>query len=231
MTVIVSPQYAYLVFAAIFGFIWLVFYVRCPETRKTQLIISLLAMLLGPIIEILYFRDYWYPLGVYPIGKWPYRLLVEDLLFSFSFTGMVGMLSRVFGKEAFVLELRGKKRYLLWLGALSIIISLPLIWLGLNSIWATSLGFLAVAVKAAGRKEEAIIYSVLCGFLTAAGMMLVFEAGYHIVTNSQALLESMWLLYGKPYWGARLLDTPLDWLAWGLCFGTMAGAVRHRLFT
>jgi len=29
--------------------------------------------------------------------------------FSFSFTGMVGMLSRVFGKEAFVLELRGRK--------------------------------------------------------------------------------------------------------------------------
>jgi hypothetical protein len=195
-----------------------------------QFRISALSIPLGPIIEILYFQDYWHPLSVCEISLGSFRILFEDIAFVFFFTGLTGMLAHVSGKTIVNPELKAKKSYLIGIGIVSMLISVPFFWLGLNSILATSLGFLCIAAMITMRKKETVIYAPLCGLLTALTMFVVYVIQFHFVVNSEELIKSTWLLYDKPILGIRLLKVPLTEIIWGFAWGNMVGAVRHYLF-
>lgn len=226
----IPTQYAYFSLVVIFGILWVFFLILFPETRRIQLLISILAIPLGPIIELLYFQDYWHPLSIYEISFGPFRILAEDLAFAFFSTGLTGMFAHVSGKPAANLKLKATKIFLVGIGVASILISIPLLWLGLNSILATSTGFLCVAAVTAIRKEETAKYALRCGLLTSATMFAVYLIGSYLVSNSEDLLRSIWFLYGKPILGIRLLWVPLSEIVWGFSFGAMVGAIRHYLF-
>jgi len=226
----IPPQFAYLFLTAGFGIVWIFFFIRFPKTRKTQLIISALSIPLGPIIEILYFQDYWHPLSVLEFNLGPFRILIEDIAFVFFFTGLTGMLAHISGKRAKNLDLKIPLGFLIGVGLISILIALPLFYFGLNSILATSAGFLAIATIAAITKRQTLRYSVRCGLLTALTMFAVYFIQFHIVSNSEEMIRSTWLLYDKPVLGIRIAKVPLTELVWGFSWGTMMGAVRHYIF-
>lgn len=190
----IPMRYAYLFLAIGFGIVWTLFFVFYPETRKMQLRISLLSIPLGPIIEILYFQDYWHPLSVCEINFGSFRLLIEDIAFVFFFTGLTGMLAHISGKTIINLKLKAKKSYLVGIGLVSILISLPLFWMGLNSILATSVGFLGLATVIAVKKQGTVKYALRCGLLTALTMFVVYVIQFHSVANSEELIRSTWLL-------------------------------------
>jgi hypothetical protein len=223
-------QYAYLFVTGVFGLIWALYFWLYPETRKTQFLISLLASLLGPLIELLYTRDYWHPVSVFPINFGFFSLFPEDMLFAFFFTGMVGMFAHVSGEPAKNLKLDATRMFLMGIALAPMLLAIPIFWLGANSILATSAGFLLVVGMAVERKLEICRYAFRCGLLTAIVMFVTYLAGSFVVTNSELLLQSLWLLYGKPLLGIRLLGAPMVWLIWGFSFGAMVGAVRHRIF-
>lgn len=226
----IPPQFAYLFLAMCFGIVWGLFFILFPKTRKIQLLISILAAPLGPVIEALYFQDYWYPLSIFEINIGFFRILIEDIVFVFFFTGIAGMLAHLSGKPVANLKLKASKGFLIGIGLASILISLPLFWLGMNSILATSTGFLCVAGLTATRKKETARYALRCGLLTAVTMLVIYVIEYHLVSNSEELLRSTWLLYGKPILGIRILRVPLTEIIWGFAWGTMVGAIRHYLF-
>lgn len=223
-------QFAYFFLAMGFGILWVLFFIFFPETRKIQLLISVLSIPLGPIIELLYFQDYWHPLSVCETSFGPFRILVEDIAFIFFFTGLTGMLAHISGKRTVNLRLKLPLGFLVGIGFISMLISLPFFWLGLNSILATSIGFLCVATMTAMRKKGTVKYALRCGLLTALTMFTIYVIQFHLVSNSEELIKSTWLLYGNPILGTRFLRVPLTEIVWGFAWGNMMGAVRHFIF-
>lgn len=66
----------------IFAIYILVLLIR-KDLRKIMLITSALLVLTGPVSEILFYKDYWYPPTFLDIQIFGIRILIEDFLFAF----------------------------------------------------------------------------------------------------------------------------------------------------
>lgn len=223
-------RFAYLFLNIGFGILWVVFFIFYPKTRRLQLLISLLAVPLGPVIEYLYFQDYWYPLSSLPeIDLGPFRILAEDLAFAFFFTGTTAMLAHVTGKKVDDFRIKSPVK-MVGVGLLSMLISISLVKLGLNSILSTSTSFLLIAVSTVLMKKDGWKYALRCGLATVLMVLAVYEVSYNLVSNIESILKSAWFLYDNPVLGKRIFNIPMTELIWAFSWGNMMGAVRHYLF-
>lgn len=220
---------AYLFLNIGFGILWVVFFVCYPQSRKMQLKLSLLAAPLGPIIECLYFRDYWYPLSILEIHWGGFRILPEDLAFSFLYTGVTGVLAHITGKKVDDLQMKSPMQ-LVGVGLISIFLAIPILLLGLNSIFATSISFLLIAGFTSAKKKDSWKYGLFCGGATMAMTLTIYVISYYSVSNIEEILKSAWFLYSHPVWGTRMFNIPVTELFWSFSWGTMMGAVRNYLF-
>lgn len=222
-------QFAYLILSGCFGVIWIMLFASFPQTRKIQMSISILAAPLGPVIEWLYFQDYWFPISIWEFSIGPLRVLVEDFAFAFFFTGVTGIIAHFTGKKVENFKLK-KPIQLIMIGLISMFLSLPLFRLGLNSIIATSIIFLLIAIEISLLKKDSFRYVLRCGIATAAMMLLIYVIIYQAIANSEEIIKSTWLLYDHPVLGFRFLNVPVTELVWGFSWGSMMGAVRNLLF-
>lgn len=225
----IPVHFAYLGLVGFFGVIWAVLFILLPQTRKIQLDISIIAAPLGPVIEWLYFQDYWYPMSVCEFKIGPFRVLVEDFAFAFFFAGVTSIVAHLTGKR--VDNIKIKNPFLLVaIGCASMFLSLPFFKMGLNSIIATSISFLLVAIVISLTKRDSLVYAFRCGFATAMIMFLVYYVSWQTVSNIEEIMKLTWFLYDHSILGARLMDVPITELAWGFSWGSMRGAVRNLLF-
>ena len=219
---IINPQYAYLALCIGFLLVWVLIYTYSPMTRHEQLRMSLVSIPGGPLSELLYFRDYWYPESAFPIRIGPIHTIVEDMLFAFAFAGIVTTLYQIAVSRSLQRELtlNGGARYTC-LGVA--IISLLLIWLGANSIFATSIGFLVGTAWMIRQRSDLMWPAMLSGFLTALTMFVVYLVGYHVVANSEELLAGIWKLHQTEWGSKRVVGIPVTELVWAFAFGTLFG--------
>jgi len=226
----IPVRFAYLFLNFGFGILWVIFFVFLTQTRKIQLQISLLAAPLGPMIECLYFRDYWFPMGALgELNIGPFRLLAEDFAFAFFFTGTTGILAHLTGKKVkdFRLSMPIK---LIGIGLVSMAIATPLFLMGLNSIFATSVSFLLIAGLVSMTKKKSWKYSLRCGIASALMMIVIYFITFNLVSNSEELFKTIWFLYGHPVLGVRVLGIPITEIVWGFSWGVMMGSVRDYTF-
>lgn len=228
---ILNPQYAYLVFCVGFLVVWATIYVYSPMTRHEQFLISLVAIPGGPLIELLYLRDYWYPVSAFPIKIGPVHTVIEDMLFAFAFSGIVTTLYQLFikkGLEYYDQTLQGGARNSLFRAT---IISLILIWFGINSIYATSIGFLAGAQLMISRRPDLIKPALWSGVLVSLSYLGCLAVFYGLVANIEELSRLYWKLNGTSL-DIRFFGIPITELSWAFSFGTFFGpfyAFGHRM--
>jgi hypothetical protein len=74
-------RFAYITLCAPFVIVWLVLFFIRKDTRKEQLSLSYAGAILGPLSEVIYFRDYWLPASILPlhIGRFPF--MIEDVIY------------------------------------------------------------------------------------------------------------------------------------------------------
>jgi hypothetical protein len=228
----IPVRFAYLALNVGFGILWSIFFVFFPRTRKIQLQISLFAAPLGPLIEYLYFQDYWCPMSSLPeINLGPFRVLFEDFAFAFFFTGITGMLAHITGTGRKEKDFRLKMpMQLVVIYVVSLLLSFPFIYFGLNSIFVTSISFLSIAGLTALAKKGIWPYALRCGFSTVLAMFVIYFIIFHLTSNTEELYKSIWLIYDYPVLGMRFLNIPITELVWGFAWGNMMGAVRHYLY-
>lgn len=217
------PQYAYLVLCSGFVLVWILIYTYIPFTRHEQLRMSVACIPGGPLSELLYFRDYWYPESAFPLQLGPIHTLVEDSLFAFAFAGITTTLYQIVRGHYLIAgsNLKGGARQSCLLVA---IVSLSLIFLGeLNSIFATSIGFLMGAAWMVWRRPDLFWPALGSGFLVMLMMLAVYLAGYYAVENSEDILRNIWKLYEAPWGSRRMAGIPLTELIWAFSFGTFFG--------
>jgi hypothetical protein len=218
---IINPQYVYLVFCVGFLIVWTFIYWYSPGTRTEQLWMSVIAIPGGPLSEVLYLRDYWYPPSAFPIRIGSVHTIVEDMMFAFTFTGITTTLYQIFTKQSLRSDpaLQGGATI-----AFSgfVIASLFLVWWGINSIYATSVGFLVGAAWMVWRRPDLIKPSIGSGTLISLGYLLCLFGMYTTVANIEELSDAYWTIDGTPL-DIRLVGVPATELIWAFSFGTFFG--------
>jgi hypothetical protein len=219
----ITLKEAYLVLTIPFVIAWLLIFLFSKKTRKEQLIMSLIFIPFGPLCEILYFKDYWIPQSIFTIPFFTANIFIEDIIFVFCIAGIGAVIYEVFFNQ----RLR-KVNIPIHISALVIfmiagIILIPIWYLGVNSIFSTSIGFLIITLLIVTQRRDLLLNSLFSGI----GVMIVMFLSYLllfnvIVNNSEEIFKQGWLLYGTRF-DLRLWGIPLTEMIWGFCWGTMIG--------
>lgn len=194
-----------------------------------MLIMSLLTASFGPISELWYFADYWKPEIALPlpIGG------VEDLLFGFSIGGIAAFsYESLFVRGICKCEEKKLKRewfllvFFVVVGASMIILNNLL---GLNSIFASSLGMLVVAAIMLYLRPDLITNAIGSAFLVAGIMFVVYFLGQEIFPGGHLWVTRIWKLYDRPTGIIIFKHIPLTEMLWGLSWGFVWGPMYEFL--
>lgn len=218
-------RFAYLILCLPFLLVWLFLFLINKETRKEQISMSFIAMIIGPLSEIIYFRDYWIPQSIFSIfiGKFPF--MIEDLLFGFAIGGIGAVIYEViFRKRLSKYSIYTKHA----IKSVSIIFVFILVLLGtfslgVNSIYASALAFLVAGILIIYVRHDLFLNAIGSGI----GVMLVMFICYYfifnfVVANTDELLKQGWLLYNTSL-GIRFSNIPITEMAWGFTWGFLSG--------
>lgn len=217
-------RFAYLTLCIPFLVVWFLIFLFNKNTRKEQISMSWVAMVIGPLSEILYFRDYWMPESIFPIfiGKFPF--MVEDLLFGFAIGGIGAVIYEVIFKKR-LSKYSIHTKYII--KSLSIIFITILILLfsfslGINSIFSSALAFLIAGILIIYVRHDLFLNAIGSGI----GVMIVMFFCYFIisliVSNTDKLIEQGWLLFNTNL-GTRFARVPLTEMVWGFTWGFLSG--------
>lgn len=223
-------RFAYLLLCVPFLAVWLILFFTSRRTRDEQLTMSWLAMVLGPLSEVIYFRDYWLPESVFPIFIGEFPFMVEDLLFGFSIGGIGAVIFEVVFRKRLVGFSRRAKHAIssLTIGFIFCIALLTLLALGLNSIYASALAFVIAAIPIVYLRHDLLVNSIGSGIGVMLVMFLCYFFLYHLISNTEELLRKGWLLYDTSL-DTRFANIPLTEMAWGFTWGFFAGPLYEYL--
>lgn len=218
-------KYAYLSLSIATLFVWLGLYLVNKDGRSRQLVLSCLFSIAGPIGELFYIPDYWHPPTIWSAPIFQSYISIEDFIFGFAIMGIMSSLPPLAfqlpkPQMAHPLSKRAVFEMIIALGAVAAL-SLLLWFVPLNSIFATSLAMLIVAIAILTRSRRPLLWRI--SFVGAFGMVVVmfiiYWLAFLLITDSDAILRSIWTLYGTSL-GHRILRVPLPELVWAFCFGS-----------
>lgn len=220
----IPSQQAYFMLTIPFMIIWVLLYVFNKRTRKEQLMMSLMLIPLGTLTEILYFQDYWRPLSILQVNIGPIWLLLEDFLFVFAISGIGAVMYEIlFHKRIAKKKKNFHKKYgLFTIIIISILLTLALFYLGINSIFATTIGFAVFALLIILQRRDLLADSLLSGLCVMLTLFVAYTIFYNFITNTEEIVKQQWLLYGTPL-DKRIFNIPFTELIWGFSAGMFVG--------
>lgn len=219
-------KYAYLIGSLLFLLVWAFIFWRARTLRRPMLIMSFLAGSFGPLSEFWYFADYWRPEIAFPL---PFVGGVEDFIFGFAIGGI-----GAFAYESLFVrglcrcqEKKLKKEWFLFVffgivgGSMLVFNNL----LGLNSIFASSLGMIVVAAIMLYFRRDLIPNAIGSALMVAGIMFVIYFFAQELFPQAHAWMVRIWKLSGTPQgvvWFKHIPWTEMLWgLSWGLVWGPM----------
>ncbi|RJQ36043.1 hypothetical protein C4559_05575 [Candidatus Microgenomates bacterium] len=213
-----SYQYTYLL-ANIFIFIlfWLPLFFFRKDLRHKMLLLSILIGFFGPLSELWYLQDYWKPLTITNTS-----IGIEDYFFGF----LIGGIGTVFYEEIFGKRFsnRHKRKHnwaliFVFISGLSFLIfNLLFFFLKINSIYASVITFIILALTMIlFRKDlwlDAVMSGVLCSFILLICYLL-------LLTIYPEMFIKMWHL--KNLSGLFINKIPIEEILWAFGWGMIAG--------
>jgi len=217
-------QCAYFALTVPFVIAWLLTFVFSKRTRKEQLFMSFLFLPAGPLSELLYFQDYWNPASILSLNIGPMRFLLEDFLFIFSVVGVGAVIYEFLSRRKLLKTERKDNKILAFslVIVIATVVSLSLFFLGLNSIFATSLGFVVAALFIISQRKDLFINSLVSGLAVTFLMFISYFILTVLINNTEELLKQGWYLYGTSL-DFRVLGIPFTEMIWGFTFGMLVG--------
>jgi hypothetical protein len=224
MTITIPVEYSYILLGVGLSFVWLAAYVCNKTLKKQQLVISVAGSLVCGLSELFFIPDYWQPPMFLSISLFNSYISAADVLFGFSLAGIVCVLPGLIAKEYF------KPHDINWRALFSIIaiwcsvliIAFAVRSLGMNSIYSISLTMIVGASFLVIRSHDPnVLYvSLLGGIALTALMFIVYAVGFTFVSNIDAILRSIWSLYGTPY-GLLIAGVPFSELLFAFAVGSL----------
>lgn len=222
-------KYAYLIANFFFLAVWLLIFLRVKYLRKPMLIMSLITASFGPISELWYFADYWKPEIALPLPVGG----IEDVLFGFSIGGI-----GAFAYESLFVrgickckEKKLKKEWFLLVFFAVVGISMIVLnnLLGINSIFASSIGMFIVAAVMLYLRPDLIINAVGSAFLVAGIMFVIYFLGQEVSPTAHVWMLRIWKLSSTPEGIIIFKHIPWTEMLWGLSWGFVWGPMYEFL--
>ncbi len=229
--IFVPIHYFYLVLSLSFVVVWAVLYaINGVSARRKMLSMGAWGAVLGPLSELIYFRDYWMPESVFSIRIGTFPLMFEDILLGFAMFGIAGVLyEMLFHMCEVPLGRDAAERYgrlamcVVWCGVLAF-----LLVLGLNSIYASSVAFLLAATPMLWFRRDLIPTAFVSGIGFMAVMFTCYFILLQIMINEEAILQNVWFLYHTTL-DYRIVGIPITEMAWGFSVGFFMGILHPYL--
>jgi len=223
-------KYAYFIVNFFFLAVWLFIYWKAKVLRRPMLIMSSITASFGPISEFWYFADYWKPEIALPL---PFIGGVEDILFGFS----VGGIGAFAYESLFVRglctceEKKLKREWFLFVFFAVVGISMLILnnLLGLNSIFASSVGMIIAAAYMLYRRPDLIPNALGSALMVAGVMFAIYFLGQEVFPEGHAWMVWIWKLSGKPEGIIIFKHIPWTEMLWGLSWGLVWGPMYEFL--
>lgn len=172
---------------------------------------------MGPLSEYFYLVDYWRPEFFY---NFPIR--IEDFLFGFFIGGIASNAYEVIFDRQFA-KSRNRKINWLWLIVPTILVFAVILRffinnVGVNSIYASVIGFLFIAFIIIILRRD-LIFSALASSLVIGFSMLVMYL--IIMLFFPAIFERWWMLQNLS--DVYILNIPIEEILWGMGWGMVCG--------
>lgn len=208
---------AYLVGGLIFGLVWLLFFLTRRDLRREMLALSFLAGIMGPISEHFYLKDYWQPQYWFPAS-----LRIEDFLAGFFLGGISAVGYEVVWRKRHKCACEFSANWVLPAAAIVGLAAMVFLFhgAGLNSIYASILSFLLVAIILLGLRRD-LVPAALGSGIVLATIMFLFYAVYRVLFPG--IIESWWKLGNIS--GVLLAGIPIEELFWGFSWGMVGGSL------
>ena len=195
------------------------------STRLTQLKASLAGAILGPISEIVYFKDYWHPAWIWPIYIGRFSLLIEDILFGFAILGITSICFEIVTQSE-IIRIPEKIPYtfkfimvaLLLSGAFSSVFIL-----GINSIYATAIAFMVASIPILMLRHDLFLNALVSGLFVMLLIFFSYSLLFYLVPNTEYLFLYAFKL------GGRITGIPLTEIIFGFTFGFFLGPLDKFL--
>lgn len=218
-------RFAYLTLTIPFLVVWLILFFARKDTRKEQLKMSYIIAIIGPLSELVYFRDYWLPESIFPIFIWKFPLMIEDILFGFAIGGIASVIYEIiFRKGLSKFSIHSKYTIKsIYIALTFALVLIGLIKFGVNSIYASAIAFAICALILLFIRHDLFINAVGSGF----GVMFVMFVCYYflfniLASNTEELLKQGWIIHNSIL-DMRITNIPLTEMIWGFTWGFLAG--------
>lgn len=209
---------AYAVLIGFFAIVWAVTFLLRADLRRDMLVYSVAIAPLGPLSELWFLKDYWVrpTLSGATIG-------IEDLLFAFFLAGVT------FGLYKLLFNIRlapsdGSRPSKKFIGSAVAITGVCMVvltnFLGVNSIFASSIAFCIVAALGWWLRPDLIRPSLLSAVVSLG----VFVLAYQIVEFALPGTLVSWCLGCNPT-GLRPLGINIEELVWDFTWGLVGGVL------
>ena len=219
-------KYSYIGLCVPFIFVWFLFLIFSPNTRRRQLKLSLAKMPFGIAIDLFFFTDYWTPKSILSFQVGSVNILLESMLFAFFFGGIAAVAYQAIfrNKDKRNMEIKHSRLALHYFTFF--FITIVLIMMGVNSIFATALGYGSSGIIMIFKREASLESALLTSAFMTVLLFSVYYFGRILIINTEDILRSWWFLYDTPL-DIRFANVPITELLWVICYGFTAGA-RHN---
>lgn len=217
--------YAYLIGSLVFLAVWGLLFWKARAFRRAMLILSAITAVFGPFSEYWYFKDYWQPelLLKFPIGGF------EDILFGFAIGGIAAVsYEAIFINRVCFCEKRKLERewfLLVFVGILALSMLVLNNLLGLNSIWASSIGFMIAGTLMLLMRADLLLNAVGSGILVALIMFIIYIIPLAFYPPTHQIMTQIWKLSGTPEGILLFGHVPLTEMVWGFSWGFVWGPI------
>lgn len=219
-------KYAYLALVGPFLTAWLLLYsLATPRTKSYQLKMSLIAMPTGPVIETLYFADYWRrPQSILSVDIGPASILLEDVLFAFAVTGICCACYEVLWRKTHVYAKACPARKVMIIRMLFCGLAYGGIWAithfaHLNSVLSTAAFLFSSTFLILLFRRDLLPAALFTSLFFALTIFVIYSIGFLIVSNLETILKDWWMLYDDPILGWRIMKIPAIEIIWAATYG------------
>lgn len=209
-----SLRYAYLLGDMFVALVWLPLFLYRKDLRVQMLVVGIAIGVLAPVWELSFLVDYWHPQYA-----WFYGL--EDFLYGFFAGGIVSVVyEEVFGKRI-AKRKNHQHRWLLFALPFFVICVIgfySLVGLGLNSIYAAVLMYVAVSLLLCWYRTDLFVDAIMSGFLFATLTLILFLVYVQIFPS---VIIAWWELENLS--GILVFGYPIEELLWAYGMGMLGG--------
>lgn len=218
-------KWGYLVGIGLLMAIWTVLFLLRRDVHKRMLIMSIALIPLAPLGQYFFLQDYWRPPVILPIVIQGHLLGgAADLLFAFA---MGGLATAAYPVLCHRFPIKVYKPERMWVilsfigiegGSMAILTQM----LRINSIFASSIGFLLTALFIVAIRRDLLVDCIVSALISGVALAAAEGLLSFIVP---LYLSRYWLLYHTSFGILIAGRVPLTEFIWGATFGAVTGVL------